>query len=234
METIATSNDLLAISINIHTTPLVIFKKEDGTTNAQPNIGSAGNLNGFTVYLDAVLKYDALSHIINQYLKNKRISVTEGIINQHIILDDNQVYGDDTGHIKIKTDFSGSFDGTFFFTGIPVYDAATQTMEIQSLSYDITTKNILLKAAKWLFNKKIENELKKHTVFSLQNVYHSASQALTALLSKEWTKGIDSTGSITDLYLESIRALPQHLLIRTYCKGNLAITINEKSLVVIP
>jgi len=224
------ANDLVTIQINISTTPLFQFIKEDGQTNAVPNTASADNLNGFTLYIDAALKYDSLSYVANQYIKNKKLHISEGLINQYIVFDHCEVYGDDKNQLQVKVDFSGSYDGTFTLTGTPIYNATDQRIEIQSLGYELTTDNLLLKAAKWIFHKKIMNELKKFTSISLTDYYHAITHNIDLMLNKEWRKGIETEEQIKELKVVSVQALPEHIAIRSYCNGSLTITINEANL----
>ena len=105
-----------------------------------------------------------------------------------------------------------------------------KTIEVQNLDYDLKTKNLLLKTAKWLFNKRIISELNKYASFDLTQYYSTASTTLQSWLNREWTKGIRGTGSVRDLKLTQVHALPQHLLIRSHCEGNLSIQVSEISL----
>lgn len=227
MENINAKNDLLNINIGISATPVVSFAKPDMAITPVPNLSTANNPGGFNVYLEAALQYDSLSNVLNGYLVNKRFDVAEGIFKKHIIIEHTTVSGDDAGNLVIKLDFSGSFDGTAYFTGKPIYNPEKKTIEVQELDYDLKTKNLLLKTAKWLFNKKILTELKKYTSFDLSQYYDTASKTLNTWLNREWTRGIRGTGSVNELKLTSVYALPQHLLIRSNCVGKLSVVVSE-------
>lgn len=224
------ANDLLNINISISTTPLMRFVKEDGQTNIAPSTVPSDNLNGFALHIDALIKYDSLTHVANQYIKNKRLHISEGIINQYILFDYCELYGDDKNQLHVKVDFSGSYDGTVILTGLPVYNAAAQCIEIQQLGYELSTDNLLLKAARWIFHKKIMNELAKFTSLSLTQYYQMAMDNINLLLNREWRKGIESEGKAAELKVTTVQALPEHLNISSYCNGSLTITLNEATL----
>ncbi|HJW18785.1 MAG TPA: DUF4403 family protein, partial [Flavisolibacter sp.] len=114
--------------------------------------------------------------------------------------------------------------------GKPIYKADTKTIEVQEMDYDLRTRNLLLKTAKWLFNNKIISELKNYTSFKMENYYATASTNLNNWMNKEWTKGIKGTGSVKDITLTSVKALPEHLLIRSNCTGQLAVAVTELEL----
>ena len=230
MENINAKNDLLNINIGISATPVVSFAPPAVPHTIVPVLTNANHPGGFNIYLEAALQYDSLSSVLNGYLVNKRFDVTEGIIKKHIIIQHTDVTGDENGNMNIKVDFTGSFDGTVYFVGKPVYNAEKKTIEVKDLDYDLKTKNLLLKTAKWLFNKKIINELKSYTSFDLSQYYDTASKTMNDWLNREWTKGIKGSGSITDLKLTSLYALPQHLLIRSNCVGKLNVTVSELNL----
>jgi len=230
MENISAKNDLLNINIGISASPVVSFEKSNALPSPVPNLTNANNPGGFNIYLEAALQYDSLSNVLNGYMVNKQFDVGEGIFQKHIIVQHTAVSGDGEGNMNIRVDFTGSFDGTAYFVGKPVYNEEKKTIEVQDLDYDLKTKNLLLKTAKWFFNKKIISELKNYTSFDLSQYYDTAKVSLNSWLNREWTKGISGNGSVTDLKLTSVYALPQHLLIRSNCVGKLNVIVSDLSL----
>lgn len=227
MENINARNDLLNISIGISATPVVSFAHPQVAPSNVPNLTAHPGSGGFNVFLEAALQYDSLSHVMNGYLVNKRFDFSDGLFKRHITIVNTAVSGDAEGHMLIRVDFAGSFDGTVVFTGVPVYNAEKKTIEVSDLDYDLHTKNLLLKTAKWLFNKKIIGELKKYTSFDLSQYYDTAAATLNTWLNREWMKGVRGTGSVKALQLTAVRALPEHLLIRSNCAGQLSIQVSE-------
>jgi hypothetical protein len=227
MENINAKNDMLNINIGITATPVISFAKPDATVTAVPNLSTANHPGGFTVYLEAALQYDSLSKVLNGYLVNRRFDISEGLFKRHAVIRETTVSGNEDGNLLIKLDFEGSFNGTIFFTGKPVYNAEKMAIEVQEMDYDLKTKNLLLKTARWLFNKRIISELKKHTSFELAAYYQTAASTLNTWLNREWTKGIRGTGAVNELKLTAVHALPQHLLIRSNCTGKLMVSVSE-------
>jgi hypothetical protein len=230
MQNLSANNDLLNITIGITATPVVSFEKGSGATIPVPNLTPSNSAGGFSVYLDAALQYDSLSRVVNGYMAGKRFDVSEGLFAKHIVVKEVTMAGNTEGNLLIKVDFSGSFNGTAFFNGKPTYNTATQTLEVQDLDYDLQTKNLLLKGAKWLFASKIETELKKASSIPLGSYFDTARQQLNQYLNQEWTKGIRGSGSIKELQLVQAQALPQHLFLRTVCTGNLSVAVTEMDL----
>lgn len=227
MENINAKNDMLNIQLGISATPLISFQREETGLTEVPNLSAATNKDGFNINLEAALQYDSLSQVINSYMSGKRIDVTEGLLKKHVIIQKATVHGDSTGNLRIKVDFTGSFDGTAYLYGKPEYNPASKSIEVKELDYDLQTKNFFLKTAKWLFNKRIISELTKYSSISLASYYETASQTLNTWLNKEWTKGIRGSGSVSDLQLTSVSAHPQYLLIRSHCEGKLNVLVTE-------
>lgn len=230
MENINAKNDLLNINIGISATPVISFAKPEAAVSTVPDLTTTNHPGGFNVYLEAALQYDSLSKVLNGYLAGKRFDITEGLFKRHVTIKETRVSGDEKGDLLIQVDFEGSFDGTIFFTGKPAYNAEKKSIEVREMDYDLKTKNFLLKTAKWLFNKRILNELKKYTSFELAGYYDTASVTLNAWLNREWTRGIKGSGSVSNLQLTAVHALPQHLLIRSNCVGNLSVVVSETDL----
>jgi hypothetical protein len=227
MENMHAKKDFLNISIGITATPVISLVKPEGAVTTVPNLTGAPNKDGFSIFLEAALQYDSLSRVLNSYLVNKRFDLSEGLVRNHIIVQNTEVTADTVGNLVIKMDFTGSQKGTVYFIGQPVYNHTKKTIEVQGLEYDLKTNSLLLKTAKWLFNKRIVNEMKKYTSFNLTNYYDSASKSLNGWLNREWTRGIKGSGSVQDLKLVSVHALPEHLLIRSNCTGKLAVQVSD-------
>lgn len=227
MENMNAKSDFLHINIGITATPVVSLVKPNGAVSAVPNLAGTPNKDGFSIFLEAALQYDSLSNVLNGYLVNKRFDLSEGLIRNYIIVQNTEVAADTLGNLLIKMDFTGSSKGTVYFIGQPVYNAEKKTIDVEGLDYDLRTKSLLLKTAKWLFNKRILNEMKKYSSFNMANYYDSASQALNGWLNREWSKGIRGSGSVSDLRLVDVYALPEHLLIRSNCTGKLNVLVSE-------
>jgi hypothetical protein len=227
MDKFFASKDMLNIQIGITATPVVSFDQPLTNGSAVPDLTTSGSKGGFNIHLEAALQYDSLSNVLTGYMAGKRMEISEGLINKHIIIKQATVSGDTVGNLRIKLDFTGSFDGTAYFFGKPHYNVDSNAIEVKDLQYDLETKNLLLKTAKWLFNKKIISELNKYTRFPLAAYFDTAKVSMNDWLNKEWTKGIRGSGNVSDLKLTALYAMPQHLLIRSNCVGKLAVSITE-------
>jgi hypothetical protein len=184
------------------------------------------NRNGFAFALEAALPYNSLSKVVNTFLKGKRFEITEGFINQHIIIDHCNLKGGTADNVIVEVLFSGSFSGTAYLTGKPVYNATTQKIELKDFEYDLKTNNFLLKGAKWLFNRIILDEIQKYTVFDVTPYYNRATLQLNEALKKQWANGIQVSGKVEQLAVTGVQAQQQHLSVALQCLATMQVTLS--------
>lgn len=230
MDNIGAKADLLNITLGISATPVISFIKPQPNVPVVPNLSTGGQTDGFNIHIEAALEWDSLSKVVNGYLGGKRFEISEGLIKQHVVVKECQLYSDGADNLMIAVAFTGSHKGTIYFRGKPYYNSTTKSIEIQNLDYDLKTNSFLLRTANWLFDNKIVSEIKKYTSIDLSTYYNTASTTMDSWLNREWTKGIRGSGKVTDIKLTGVHALPQHLLIRSNCTGKLAVTITEMDL----
>jgi hypothetical protein len=224
INSLSARNDSLNINIGLSARPLVTFEKPQEHLTVVPNITEFGSREGFNIFLDAVLNYDSLSNIITSQLRDKRFDLT---FNKYVIIKSCSLYGMDNENLIIKVQFEGSEKGVFYLTGKPMYDAVTRTIEMKDLDFDIKSKNMLLKSASWLFNRRIITELRKYSTFDLSAYIKNAVTSFNQQLNREWTKGIQSSGHMDDLKIVKIYPLREHLVVRGSCSGSLSIRIDS-------
>lgn len=220
-------NDSLNIYLGLSAKPVISFEKPPEQNLPIPNLGSFIRNPGFNIFLDAVLSYDSLTHILNQQLAGKQFDIDKGPVKKTFIVNECHLLGSGNEKLIIKVNFSGTNDGTIYFTGKPIYNKETHIIEVKDIDFDIRSKNALLKAADWLFNKKISNEIGKYTRFDLSSYIDSAKVNINNQLNHEWMKGIRSYGSINEISLLGIYPLSQHLIIRSNCTGSLSVKVES-------
>jgi len=219
-------NDSLNIYAGLAAKPLISFEKPQEHLTVAPNLSDFSYRPGFNIFLDALLNYDSLSRIVTAELRDKRFDVSQG---KYIIVKDCELYGVDNENLVIKITFSGSQDGLFYLTGKPSYEPQTRIIELKDVDFDIKTKNMLMKTAQWLFNKRMLNEIRKYTRFDLSTYISNAVSAINQQMNREWTKGIQSSGKIENIRIVNMYPLRDHLVVRSNCSGNLSVKIDAGS-----
>ena len=222
-------NDSLNILLGMTAKPVISFEKSADIMTLVPNIDNSVSKPGFNIFLDAVLNYDSLSNIINAQLKGKEFDLSKGKSKKILVVEDCRLYGAGNEKLIIKMSFSGSNSGIAYFTGKPFYDAGKKIIEVRDIDFDVKTKNLLLKSADWLFNKRITNEITRVSKFDLSNYIDTAKILINRQLNAEWIKGIKSTGVINDLKIAGFYPLTEHFIIRSNASGELMIKVDAMS-----
>ncbi len=123
-------------------------------------------------------------------------------------------------------DFDGVKKGAVYLSGTPVLDTLTQKISWKDLDFDIQTKSVLLKTAKWMFNKKILEELEKSTVFELKDLLNESKSNIVSAINTEITKGVKMSGAVSKISLKEIYLDKSSMLLRSGVSGTLKIKID--------
>jgi hypothetical protein len=216
------AGDTLYISMGMRCQPVI---SSDSLFHAAipplPNLQTSTGINSFAVYADAVFEYDFLNRLLNSYIKGKELELS----GKKIIITQATLYGADNNKVIAKIDFEGSNKGTVFFTGTPTYDPVTKTFSLPDLAFDIRTRNLLFKAAKWLLNDKLTRLVREKAVYDLSAPLATWQKSLSTSLSRSFTNNIATTGNISAMQLMHIYPARRALLIRTLATGNLEVLV---------
>jgi hypothetical protein len=220
-------NDSLNVILGLSARPVISFEKPVEHTSWLPNLTDFGSKPGFNIFADAILNYDSLSNILNAQIGGKEFDFNKGPVKKKFKIKECKLLGANNERLIIRILFSGTDEGTMYLVGKPVYDHSRKMLEITDIDFDIKSKDALLKAADWLFNKRIVNEITKYARYELTSFIDTAKASINQQLNHEWMKGIRSYGQIDDIRLVGIYPMSQFLVIRSNCTGNLSVKVES-------
>ncbi|HEX7904750.1 MAG TPA: DUF4403 family protein [Chitinophagaceae bacterium] len=220
-------NDSLNVNLGLSVKPVISFEKPLEQSSWIPNLTDVSNKPGFNIFVDAVLHYDSLSNLLNLQVAGKEFDLNKGPVKKKFIIKDCKLMGADNEKLIIKVNFGGTNEGILYLVGKPVYDHTRKMLEITNIDFDIQSKDALLKAADWLFNKRIVTEISKYARYDLAAYIDTAKAMVGQQLNREWITGIRSYGNINDIKLVGIYPLSQFLVIRSNCNGNLSVKVES-------
>lgn len=223
-------NDSMFISLGLSAKPVISFEKPVAQPSWIPNLGPFSNSPGFNIFLDAQLNYDSLSNILNKQIAGTEFTFKKLIFKKRFVIDSCKLYGAGNEKLIIKLNFSGTNKGIVYLLGKAVYKKETKTLEVEDVEFDIKSKNILLKSADWLFDKKITKQISQKAKFNLTEYIDSAKTTINKQLNQEWMPGISSYGTIKDINLAGIFPLEQYLIIRSNCSGVLSVKVDATNI----
>ena len=91
------------------------------------------------------------------------------------------------------------------------------------MEFDIKTRSVLLKSAKWLFDKKVTNLIRESSSMDLKPYLDDLRETLGSSLNVEITTGVHMTGAVNEILIDYIFPRSQYLFIRINSKGSLGI-----------
>jgi len=217
--------DTLYLTAGISARPIVSQIKPRNLQTVVPDISDFSEKKGFNIYVDAYLQYDSLGRIVNEQVKNKRIELEQ--FGKYIIIERCEIYGADKEKLVLKVDFSGSESGTFYLTGTPEYKAEKKVLVINNLDFDIKTRDLLVKSAKWMFNRKILQGLQPYTRFELGPYEQDILNRINQQLNREIYSGVKMSGKVDLITLKKIYPFKDMLVVRFNSAGNIGIQVSK-------
>jgi hypothetical protein len=136
-----------------------------------------------------------------------------------------EVHGASNKQLQLKLEFDGKKSGVLYLIGTPVLDAEKQLISFPDLAFDLESKNLLLKSAKWLFTDKITNAMRNQAKFDITPYLEEMKGTLEQELNAELTKGVFLKGKAETLELTEIFPGKDALLLRVNTKGELTISM---------
>jgi hypothetical protein len=122
--------------------------------------------------------------------------------------------------LVLAIQFSGTKKGVLYLQGIPQFNNETKILQLTNLEYDLKTKSILLKSAKWLFSNRIYSELEKATRLDLTSQFNDLKKMIDKNLQKK-VGDFNLSGKTHDVMVVHIFPTTDHLYLRTSLKAQL-------------
>lgn len=209
----------LGLSIDI--SPSFTTEKPVVNKLSLPVLGSSTKSSGLNFGLDVVLSYDSLTSFVRQSFVGQIFEVKR----KKIKVDDIQVSGSKDNRIVLKTTISGSKKGTIYLLAQPVLNDSLKRMELRNVDFDVETKSLLMKSAKWFFNSKIIDLIEKNGNFDYTSMVEDMKTEVNNSLNQEISKGVKMNGAINSIELKQLYYTTSHLVLRARLSGNLKLIL---------
>lgn len=144
---------------------------------------------------------------------------------KEIIFDSVSVLGAIDKRISLKVNFSGSKRGIIYLQGTPEIDTNKQIVSIPDLEFDLETKHVLLRSAKWMFDKKITEKVRQSAIIDLNPYLDTLKSSIVASLNGEIEEGVNMSGSLAIISLKAIHPREKDLFIRAKATGKLKVSM---------
>ena len=118
------------------------------------------------------------------------------------------IYGSN-GKLVAETLLSGSFKGTIYFKGIPAYNAKDSTLYLRDFDFDLSTRNVLIKSATWLYQSGFRNMMAKKMVWSMApDIKMLFDEINSSLKSYPLAAGLTLKGQVNRISIDEILLTP--------------------------
>jgi hypothetical protein len=175
--------------------------------------------NSYSIYLDLNLDYDSLSTSIHSLSKGQVFKIKK----KTVCIDSIAITGASNQELLFRVQFSGSKKGTLYLRGIPEFDAEKQVIQLKTIDFDLETKALLLKTAKWLFSNKILEEIQKASKQDIKPLLNDAKAEINKQLNYTY-EDFYFSGKVDELKVLELYPLNETLMIRTKATGKLNLT----------
>lgn len=172
----------------------------------------------FDLFTDFELHYDSLSQLFTEQVKGKTIDFNKN----HFEFNSVTVSGLDQNKLLLGIQFSGTKKGILYLEGVPVFDNETNKLELSQLEFDLKTKSVLLKSAKWLFSNRIYTELEKATKLDLTPQFNELKKTIDKSLQRK-TGDFSLSGKTHDINVVHIFPAKDYLYLRTCLQAQLKV-----------
>jgi hypothetical protein len=180
--------------------------------------------NNFNIGIISQVSYEDAAQIAKDTLIGQVFEFQNG--KYKIKLNDIDIYGNNQNLI-IKTDLSGSLDGTIYFKGIPYYDLPTRSIKLKDFDFELKTKNLLAKAASWLLAGTLSKNMQDAIAIPCGTIIDETKNQLNPYFTgkAQMMKGISTPGKITSIAPDQIYLTEQAIYIRTLATGQLSLNV---------
>jgi hypothetical protein len=214
-------NKKVRLNLSLNIAPFVSTDPVSLKNGNLPNLTEYKNENGFDLTLDIRSSYDSLSSFVNSTIKGYVFEFK----NKKITVQSLQIEGAQESKILFKMTFDGAKKGVLFLTGIPKIDSMKQQLYMENVEFDVKTKSLLLKSAKWLFSDRITYELQKNAVFDMKTLIADAKNEINKQLNTSLTEGVLMSGNLDKMIINELFLDEKNLVFRSKLNGNLKLKI---------
>lgn len=212
----------LELILTLEALPKITLSKTEFTSKPLPNLTPTKNSdNGFQLNLDLKGTYTELNELLKKNINNQELKINKNTI----IFDSVQVFGASNKKLNFSIYFSGDKKGILYISGTPTFNKEMQTISFPDLNFDIETRNVLLKSAKWLLSDLITNKIRAIAQYNLQNDLVTAKAEVQKQLNMKLDENIFMKSKINLLQIENIIPMKDELLIQTIVSGEVKIII---------
>ena len=225
MTQIETDKDTLISTIIVQSQPKISLGAKPDATNWRPlPLFQYRDFQSedFTLYLNTEVSYQEAERIAKEQIVGE--SYSSG--NRSVVVEDIELYGQD-GKLVVNTKLSGSYDGSIYLKGEPVFNKNKNTIDIRKLDFTLDTKNFLVRSAGWLLKSTIKKQIQENLNFLLDyNMTEMENQIQSQLSEYPLNDGVKLNGQLGELNISDAYLTPNGIRVFLSINGKLGVYVS--------
>ena len=209
------------LQLQLEAFPKVELEKRATIVEPLPLIENSQSTDGFNIHLDIKGLYSSFNEILKKSSDKKELTLKKN----KLVIDSVRIWGASGQKLSFKVAFSGDKQGSLYFLGTPIYDSKTEEISFPDLTFDIATKNKLLKSAKWLFDDLITNKIREMAHYNMGKELKNQRIILEKELNRSLSKEITLKTKINTLQITAIVPEAEKLRISSKATGTFSVLI---------
>jgi len=186
-----------------------------------PSLTNTLPQKGFNVYADLLLNYKDINELLANKLSGKVIEIKR----KKIIIKTIHLTGIGNSKILLQLDFSGTKKGVVYLIGTPYLDTIKNTLSIPDLTFELKSKNVLIKTASWLLNERLTEKIKTAAVFDVNTLVTQNKSSIQQQLNRRINENIEMNGMVDRMSLSKIFTSTDALFLRVLFTGEVGLKI---------
>ncbi len=215
------NGSILNLNVGLTATPTIQSSPWNKPTTALPALTPYKKGSGFEVYTDLKMNYDSLSQQLFEIMKTEQFAMGKEKINITSL----KLFpaGEKLG---VAVGFTGTKKGTFYLLGNPDFDNTKSSLALKNVEYDIATKNVLIKTAKWMMDETIRKKLEEQMVFDLSDLMNLTKKSIAESLNQTLDGGIKIKGQLKSLSISGWSLQQDALWVRAKTMGDIQVIMD--------
>ena len=214
------TGSVLNFNIGITATPSIQSSPWKKPNTPLPNLSPHKKGSGFEVYTDLLLDYDSLSRQLFDMMKTESFAMGKDKINITAL----RLFPA-AEKLGIELEFEGTKRGVFYLLGSPHFDNSKNVLTLKNVEYDLRTKNVLIKTAKWLLDETIRKKLESQMVFDMSDLVTLTKKSINESLNQTIANGIKTQGKLKSLELVDWSLQTDAIWVRAKTLGDIGVIV---------
>jgi hypothetical protein len=175
----------------------------------------------FALHIKTKITYDEAERIAKQEVVGQTFSQGK----RSVTIQDLEFYGRGN-KIIVNTMLTGSYNGSIYLEGIPVYNDRKNTIDIEDLQYTLDTKNVLFKSAGWLLKSAIKPKIEENLNFLMDyNLKSMQAEFQEQLKQYSVSEGVTIFGDLKELNIRNAYLTYDGMIVDLALEGQVRVKV---------